>query len=212
MNAARLGEFVQLRGLESKPVLVLQARPAMTPKLAFELSDVRVRRTVRGGVKDTNSYWDGFFNSSGPKPTFLGLATGTDKWALEVHRDGHFLAAIWDFPTVQDGKGGSVTALPDFFGAMFSDFCDLVEAVLAEVELKAVYGLTATLVQASQLAYVTGDSSRRGGAVAAPLQDNLQWPIAWAEVGGGAWAEIPKDMADALSGIYGAQSPAGRRY
>jgi len=169
-----------------------------------------VRRTFRGGFGDSDSWWDGFFAGGSLKPTFHGLGTGKECWALEAHRDGHFLAALWELPEVPGSGGDPVLVVPDFFSYVFGDFFNLIELVLKEAELKATYCATATLVKANTLAFTVGQHLRTSAA--ALKVENLQWPIVTAEVGSADWQVAPKGMAEALCGAYGFQSPAGRTY
>lgn len=201
----RLHEFTSSYNIGDKPALIAQASPATTAGLVtVDLNDDRLVGRMKAGAGGTDAFWNSFYSPLVPTPTFHGIAMLAARqeptWALEAHRDGHFLAGVWDFlEAAYDGK--SCPAIAHFYSAFFADFLTVISNAVAS---GIAYEVTATLINAPHLRYVReGD---QGGRVTLPPPKitNLQWPILAGSVGT-AWNQIGEQMADAMAGAYGAK-------
>ncbi|MCG2592988.1 hypothetical protein LZ009_09365 [Ramlibacter sp. XY19] len=208
--AARLVEFINLRQLEGKPMLVLQARP--TSDTSFDVAAVErsAQAAMRQGCKNTRNEWDGFFAGSQLRPCFQGWETGRLGWAFEAHRDGHFFAAIWTFPQVEVPSKKAAIAVANVYAVMFPQFFEVVALALEDLDPPPMYCITATLVGADNLVYAEVTSSGRLVHKAPALApQNLQWPVFEAQVGGMSWTSSMIALAKGLAGAYGQQTPRG---
>jgi hypothetical protein len=202
----RLSELVVTKELEPRPCLVLQARPVQGTDFHLDLSNAAVARTIRGGMDESHSSWDGFFAQKLER-TFHGVEAKKEGWCFEAHRDGHFIAAAWDFPQLPR-DGGQVTVLPDYYVNFISDFFGLIASVFNEAKLQAKYCATATVLMASELSYVAYLAGNRSQVAAqTPQLDTLQWPVTQGDVGSERWKTMCLEIADGLCGAYGHRSP-----
>jgi hypothetical protein len=208
----RLAEFLQSYGVADRPSLVLQARQTTDAEggATIDVNDREVQKRFLAGVPTDNGWWQGFRSMVAPRPTFHGIASLPTRdqpaWAAEAHRDGHFISGIWRFPEVPAGHA-SVPAIADFYADMFEDFFQLVASTLQAISDPPRYEVTASVLRAHELHYVT--ESRLGGRrVVAPLtNDSLQWPVAAARVGAPEWMPLARQMSQALAGAYGDNPP-----
>ena len=203
----RLAEFLHSHSAADRPALVVQARQAPDSEASpVDVNDPEVQKRFLAGVRSNDRWWQGFRAMSAIKPTFHGIASLPSReqpaWAAEAHRDGHYVAGVWRFPELSV-RGSNVPVLADFFVGMFTDFSQLVALTLQSGSESPYYELTATLVRASELHYAT-QSRFRFQQVVSPLTiENLQWPIAVAQVGTSEWTTLALQMGVALTGAYG---------
>ena len=208
----RLAEFLHSYGVTKRPSLVVQARrvPDSEPG-TMDIGDSEVQKRFLAGVQGENGWWQGFTSMNRVKATFHGIASlpasEEPAWAAEAHRDGHFIAGIWTFPefSLRDSK---VPALVDFYAGIFNDFFQLVASTLQTGSDSPQYEVTATLVRAAELHYATRSNFGGQHVLKKPLTiDNLQWPIATANVGTLEWMSLAAQMGKALTGAYGDTPP-----
>ena len=123
-----------------------------------------------------------------------------------MHRDGHFIAGLWQFPDLPDPQGKAVPVIADFHAGFFNDFFNVVASTLQLENSTLKFETTATLVHADQLHFAGKSAFGSHSIIAAPLSvQNLQWPIAVCELGTPAWMAQAKIMGRALAGAYGAK-------
>lgn len=206
--AFRLHEFLLLRGLEEKAVLVVQARPSHTSSVNLDLSRTELVEKFRSGLENQDNRWEGFNSRVHPQPTFHGLAGMSSRsdpyWITELHRDGHFLAASWLFPEVSGDDGIMVPAIADFYSEFFRQFATFVTGVLEVGRGDRAYSVTATLVNAPRLHFAGKSWGRHYVITSPPIRlSNLQWPVLYAEVGTAAWQALGGELGAALYGAYG---------
>lgn len=101
-------------------------------------------------------------------------------------------------------EAGEVPVIPDYNVEFIRDAFAHVESVCREIELKATFNVTATLVNANQLAYLAYTSGYKHRIAAEPLLvKTLQWPITSGEVGSQQWNALALAMGEGLCGAYG---------
>lgn len=206
----RLAEFLLLRRLSGHPVLVLQARPSEATLLDLESGPLRT--ALREGCEDITTPWEGFFSRSRqPQPAFHGLSFGGTKWALEAHRDAHFVAAIWNFPNVPEGRSGPGVSVPANFWHAFVDFFQIVASAAEAAALNSPFRATATLVCSDALSFSSGTGPQASVASEALGLGNLQWPIGNARPGSMGWIALGMTMGKALCSAYGREAPRSRQ-
>lgn len=202
---ARLAEFISMYGLAERPALILQARPS-DPLEKDVLQDPNIGRRLTAGARDRPAWWHGFQTGTAVQPTFHGLAAisnrGDPTWASELHRDGHFIAGLWEFFS-QPYKNQEVLCVPDFFDDAITDFFALVRKTLGRDGV--TYHFTGTLCLAGKLYYL-GQSDFGSQHVIRhdPLPlPHLQWPVVRATVGDSQYEDVANGMAIALAAAYG---------
>lgn len=130
--AVRHDELVEFHGHEGALGLVIQARPLSASWL--DLADAQIEKRVLAGAGTQAGWWDSFRSATRGKPTLNGIASlpSWDKpsWALEAHRDGHFIAGIWTFPDINRGDGSQTKAMPVFYSAAIKDFLTIGASVV----------------------------------------------------------------------------------
>lgn len=206
--AARLQELVQTCKLGDKPVLIAQVRPAGEHKVCVPLREKAVVDTFREGERPQDNHWGGFHSLMNPQETFHGLAGQPSRieptWRTELHRDGHMLAALWDFAELPNSAGERVRVAADFHAGFFVQFFAHALAVLRASGGQGVYRATATLLGASKLHYAARGRSNHYSVVGDPTPiDNLQWSVWSVDLGGEDWNGLGRRFAESLAGAYG---------
>jgi hypothetical protein len=202
----RLHEVLTNWSLNEKPGLVVQARPAENG--ALDLTAVKVRTTLREGIEadDRPNFWDHFeaismlYNVHGITGT---VSTDTPRWLTEVHRDGHMLAGVWDFPEVPVRGGHTAAAIAYWYASFFEEWFKLMANVAAAGGLSGEFLVTATLVNANLLRY--GARNPANQAVVSGeqcLMQNVQWSVQGASIGSAEWHTLGKAMALGIAGAY----------
>jgi hypothetical protein len=210
--AVRHDEFVEFHGHESALGLVIQARPLSATWL--DLSDAQIEKRVLAGGGSEAKWWDSFRSATRCKPTLHGIASlpSWDKptWALEAHRDGHFIAGIWTFPDFDRGDVSQTKVMPEFYSAAIHDFFTVVQSVLQPNEPPHAYEVTGTVSGATKLPFLKlsdlGGQYVRGSG---PLTtDIVQLPVYEGTPGSQDWQQSAQALASALCGAWGQKAPA----
>lgn len=193
---------------------MVQARPHPDDGVpTLNVDDGTLQRSFLQGAGSRSAWWDGFRSTSRARPTFHGVASLSNPseptWATEMHRDGHFMAAVWRFPDLAASDGRPVPVIADFYCSFFDDFCALVANVLEQGGVAQRYELTATLLGAQRLHFAKpSDFGGQHVIGAAPLaMTNLQWSVLAVEQGAPAWIASGKALGRGLTGVYGAMPP-----
>lgn len=196
----RLAEFASSYALADKPALIFQASPE-DRDAAHHLADAAMKLALSHGTDRNVAWWDGFRSSQAARPVFRGWACRDAKddpqWALEMHRDGSCIAGVWAFPEGHREPPGP--CLHDFYAGAFEDFVEM--ALRLSGESPPSYRLTATLLHANRLPFVTGN----GGwsrTTPAPRLATLQWPLRTVSQPD-AWNVAVTAMNTELFGTYG---------
>lgn len=205
--ALRLSELLRSYAVTDKPVLCVQARPPegqsgkIDVKAKTVLDELRVNRSE-------SAWWDGFGSRVAPRPVFHGVAGLPSRedpgWAIEAHRDAHFIGAVWNYPELPSNHG-DVSALAEFYSQIFYDFFDFVASVSAASGLNCDLAATATFFNAHLLPFgAKGDWSDRYIVTVPALNvDVLQWPVLRASLGREPLASLAEQMQNYLLSAYG---------
>lgn len=199
----RLDDFVASYALTDRPALIVQARPKGPEPIPESVVD---KDAFKRGVATQIAWWYGFRSRVGHVATFHGTASlpseQSPKWASELHRDGHFIAGVWEFPDLPR-QGNRVSVLAHFYVELFEHFVTIVNQTLAPLVTKPEYVLTATLTNARSLHF--SRKSDFGSDMVFPPSGkaNLQWPIFAATVGSEQWSSAAVAMGEALLGASG---------
>lgn len=196
----RLAEFDSSYALADKPALIFQASPE-DRDTANHLPDSAMKSALSHGTDRNVAWWDGFRSSQAARPVFRGWACrdarDTQQWALEAHRDGSCIAGVWAFPEGHRDPPG--LCLRDFYAGALEDFVAMALRLIGDSTPS--YRLTATLLQANRLPFVTGDG---GWTRTFPAQRlaTLQWPLRTVSKPD-TWTAAVTAMNTELFGAYG---------
>lgn len=205
--ALRLSELLRTYAITDKPVLCVQARPAAGQSGKIDVTAKAVLDEFRVNRSEA-AWWDGFGSRVAPRPVFHGVAGLPSRedpgWAIEAHRDAHFIGAVWNYPELPSNQG-HVSALAEFYGRMFHDFFDFVASVSAVAGLTCDFVATATFFNAHLLPFgAKGDWGDRYAVTAPALNvDVLQWPVLSATLGDQAHVSLAAQMQNYLLSAYG---------
>lgn len=200
----RLHEVLVTWDLSSKPGLFVQARPTVPSTL--DVARAEVRNALREGISGESNWW----NSFGAALTLRSLHGITavlnseaPTWLTEVHRDGHMLAGVWEFPPASD-RDNNVPVVASWYAAFFEEFFALASAVSGVGGLKGDFDVTATLVNANALRYANSTHNGQILRVAgAPSRlQHVQWTVRAATVGSKQWDALARTMAEGLAGAF----------
>lgn len=195
----RLHEVLVTWGLNEKPGLFLQARPAPASGLALDVDMPAVVDVLREGAEGQDNWWNGF-ESHQVQRSFHGVTGLTNwsepDWLVEVHHDGHSLAGIWSFP--QDKE----LTIPAWYDQFFLQFFELVARLARAGGLAGDFQVTATIVNANKLRFVA--RGHTGFAVAGQpcALKNVQWPVHSAPVGTPQWTKLARVLSAGIAGAY----------
>jgi hypothetical protein len=196
-------------GRASDPGLVVQLRPT-DPAITLDLEDAGVLARLSAGAPSQRGWWGQFKAEARNKPTLHGVAilpswADRPQWALEGHRDGHFIAGVWDFPTVDNTGDAASRALPAFFGKMLEDFFHVVANVMTPAHQAVKFNATATICGTDVLSFMTkSDFGDQWARARGPLQRQVtQLPIYGAQLGVSTWQGVAVDLARAMCGACG---------
>ena len=206
--ALRHDEFVSSYGRSGLPGLTVQLRP-VEQGTVLNLDDSALLARLSTGAPSQNAYWASFRPGTKPRPTMHGvssLPTWKDpQWAFEAHRDGHFIAGVWEFPSI-DGTGDTGSrALPAFFGKMFEDFFAVAAAIVSPINPTLAFNATVTISGTDVLNFAAksdfGDQWVKGSG---PVERRLiQLPVYQTQLGAPSWHSAAADLARAMCGAYG---------
>jgi hypothetical protein len=201
--ALRLQEVITTWNLEAKPGLYVQARP-VSENRKLDVDAPALRAVLNEGAQEHERWWDSL---SAPLVfrSVHGITGLTDaaqpNWLVEVHRDGHLLAGVWDFPTAPTADGESAV-IPDWYSKFFEQFMEVTGNLMSAVNQAGDFQVTATLVNADALRFATtrgGGTSLLGSGC---RQKNVQWLVRTAAVGTDGWTGLGQEMAHGLRGAY----------
>jgi len=203
----RLADFVSLYRLENQPALVLQMQSVSPCEL--NTNDLSIQGALRDGITARRGYWGGFQNPYQLKPAMHGVTSifnpEKPKWAIEAHRDSHFIGGIFEFMERPDG-GKVVRVIPEFFTHLIEDFFEMVSRLVPHIASSPKSFLaTATLINGGNLAFLSKEDNftTRYAVSGAPTEIvNLQLPIVAVELGTASWELGSTRLGEALCGAY----------
>lgn len=202
----RLHEVQTNWSLADKPGLVVQARPLK--EAALDVMEVKVRNALREGIDtdDAANFWDHFeavrmlHNLHGITAT---ANTESPTWLTEVHRDGHMVAGVWDFPDMAARDGQNAAVIAYWYASFFEESFKLMANVAAAGRLNGEFQVTATLANANMLRYgARSPANRPMLSGEACLTQNVQWSIQGASMGSAEWHALARSMAQGIAGAY----------
>jgi len=209
----RLDTLLTRMRAPEKPSLVAQLMPR-TP-LSLDTDNKSLVALLRGGAGTSDSWWNGFQSYEEYSPTMYGVATSptSDKlsWTFEVHRDGHFIAAIWNFPVPDDSE--ATQAMPDYYAFFIHDVFSFAGSILNHYGYsQADFLATATVISANILPFMRHHQFMRRYVTdkeALPVK-NLPLPIVEAKCGADSWNDAKIMLGKNLCGAYGCAAPSKR--
>lgn len=193
----KLRNFLDDHMMSEVPTLVLQYSPVQAS--IVDIGDKNVRDALLGGTGlNSQTWWDGFMGSSACVPVFDGLASGRrdqeERWATEIHEDGHILAAI------RADDESEKRPVYIFLSAVFADFDRLVQRLQSAAGIKGAVQLTATLVNGKGLQLVN-DRAYVSNGRRVIARDVLEWPVVSA-VGDAALTKACQQMANRFERLF----------
>lgn len=201
--ALRLQEVITTWNLEDKPGLYVQARPVLDG-YRLDVDAPALREVLSEGAQEHERWWDNFTAPIVMRSVhgITALANVSQpEWLVDVHRDGHILAGVWEFPTAPT-RDGETPAIAAWYVKFFEQFFELSENILKALNQAGEFHFTATLVNADSLRY----AATRGSSVSVLgdvcRQNNVQWLVYKIALGSQGWGALAEQMAQGLSGAY----------
>lgn len=176
-------EFLALRRhmvgmrLGTQPYLLLSATPILVNTEIIDISDPGLRNIVKAPQYSKDGVWN-FREGLGGivRPTLNGLKRGTDRWEIEVFRNGYIETTI----PVSDNTG-MVIAKPDGGGdptlnayaivGYILSFCHLVSEIRAHIGLEEPFVMNAVLQNIKHIGLRERPLDRRG------FEDTSYWKM-----------------------------------
>lgn len=159
-------------GLHDKPVLTVQCEAPSSGQINVEKQ--QVVRALGEGARNLSEdgWWHGFVSHLGVVRVFDGISTskpsGGSKYTAELHDDGHFIAAVWEFPIRDDSM-----VLADFYGYVFRDALFSAQQVMEAAGIQGDVMRTAALEKSDKIGFIRGHYVEMTGHA----RKVLQWPV-----------------------------------
>jgi hypothetical protein len=96
------------------------------------------------------------------------------EWVTEIHRDGHFIAGLWNFPDQPPSAREKGKAVADFYADAFSDFGYVAGKVAGANSYIGPMVVTCTMLRSDELPLIAGPHQVVAPAV---RRKQLRWPL-----------------------------------